>query len=177
MIIVLNGSFGVGKSSTAEGLLAALPNAMIFDPEIVGQMVRFITLNVRKGHEDTDDFQDIAMWRTMTVLTAEQLYAQYHRDLIIPMTIAAPNYFKEITDGLRAIGPDFHHFCLIASIPTIERRLAGRGDHGNAWLVTRVERYVPQFEKPLYSKHINTDDLSIQAVVNTILGHLPLQSL
>ena len=64
MIIVLNGSFGVGKSSTAEALLARLPNAMIFDPEIVGQMVRFITLNVRKGHEDTDDFQDIAMWRT-----------------------------------------------------------------------------------------------------------------
>ena len=169
MIIVINGSFGVGKSSTAEALTAVLPHAMIFDPEVVGQMVRYITNGVRSGPEETDDFQDIAMWRTLTVSTAEQLHGHYGRDLIIPMTIAVPDYFKEITEGLQTIDRDFHHFCLIASIPTIQRRLAERADHENPWIWTRVLRYVPLFEQPLYTEHIHTDDRSIQSVVDTIL--------
>jgi hypothetical protein len=168
----VNGSFGVGKSSVAEALAAALPNSMIFDPEVIGQMVRYMTIGVLPAEENTDDFQDIALWRTLTVSAAEQLQRQYGRDLIIPMTIAIPAYFKEITTGLRAIDSDYHHFCLIGSVETIKQRLMVRGDQDKPWIMTRVLRYVPIFDQPQYGEHIQTDGLSVQAVTDAILARL-----
>ncbi len=87
---MINGSFGVGKTSAAYTLVGRLPNAMIFDPEVIGSMVRHITSGVRHNEEETDDFQDIALWRSLTVATAEQLYHQYGRILIVPMTLTNP---------------------------------------------------------------------------------------
>jgi hypothetical protein len=61
MIVIINGAFGVGKTTVAERLLSTLPNSMLYDPEEVGYMVRAVTQNVRTGVKDTDDFQDIAL--------------------------------------------------------------------------------------------------------------------
>jgi deoxyadenosine/deoxycytidine kinase len=36
MIIMLNGPFGVGKSTVAQRLHDHLPHSMIYDPEIIG---------------------------------------------------------------------------------------------------------------------------------------------
>lgn len=74
MIIMLNGSFGVGKSTTAIALAERIPNSLIFDPEEVGQLVRRITDGARSTEEETDDFQDIRLWRSLTVITVQQLY-------------------------------------------------------------------------------------------------------
>ena len=99
MIIMLNGAFGVGKTTIAQSLVASLPHSMIFDPEEVGYMLRRITDGVRCGAEDTDDFQDIALWRTLTIETAAALRRRYQRDLIVPMTLANPKYLEQIFVG------------------------------------------------------------------------------
>ena len=44
MIIMLNGAFGVGKTSTALLLKSKLPNSMIYDPEMVGYLLRHILM-------------------------------------------------------------------------------------------------------------------------------------
>lgn len=36
MIVMVNGPFGVGKRTVAQVLCPAIPNAMLYDPEIVG---------------------------------------------------------------------------------------------------------------------------------------------
>lgn len=36
MIIMINGAFGVGKTTTAQALNEELANSMIYDPELVG---------------------------------------------------------------------------------------------------------------------------------------------
>ncbi len=36
MYVLLNGAFGVGKSTVARDLQQQLPNSLIFDPEWVG---------------------------------------------------------------------------------------------------------------------------------------------
>ena len=42
MIIMINGAFGAGKTSVANELLRRLDGAMLFDPEVVGFMLRHI---------------------------------------------------------------------------------------------------------------------------------------
>src|SRR5262245_27418086 len=100
---MINGSFGVGKSSVAFALLDKLPNAMIFDPEEVGYMLRKVTFGILPDAENTDDFQDIVVCRSLVVSTAEQLYRQYRRTMIVPMTLAKREYFTPIKEGFERI--------------------------------------------------------------------------
>jgi chloramphenicol 3-O-phosphotransferase len=172
LIIMLNGSFGVGKTSTALALSEQLPNAMIFDPEIVGQMARFLTIGILPDAESTDDFQDIALWRTVSIATAGSLVRQYGRDLIIPMTLANPAYYEEFRTGLEQIDPCLYHFCLIAPLETIQQRLIGRGDKEGSWPWQKAQQCVPALADARFQTHINTENQTIAASVAQILDHV-----
>jgi adenylate kinase family enzyme len=56
MIIWLNGTFGAGKTTTARELVATTPGARLFDPELVGYLLRAIL-------PDT-------VWRSSTFITS-----------------------------------------------------------------------------------------------------------
>jgi len=157
MIVMLNGSFGAGKTTVARELLTLLPGAMLFDPEIVGVVVRMLTEGAREGAEETDDFQDIALWRSLTIETARQLRARYGRPLIVPMTLANRAYFDEIRAGFAALTPALHHVCLVAPLATIQARLAARGDEPDAWSQRKAARCVPLLADPSFQTHIDTD--------------------
>jgi hypothetical protein len=46
MIVMLNGSFAVGKTTVTHELLALLPGVMLFAPELVGAAVRLLIAGV-----------------------------------------------------------------------------------------------------------------------------------
>lgn len=72
MIIMINGAFGVGKTSVAEALNQTLDNSMLYDPEEVGFMLRnIVTEKVLESDEKTNDFQDLELWKTLTVEVAK----------------------------------------------------------------------------------------------------------
>jgi hypothetical protein len=81
MMIWINGAFGAGKTTLAEELHRRLPDALLFDPEYVGYLLR-MWLPV----PDSGDFQDIPLWRRLTAEFATGMTADYGRTLIIPMT-------------------------------------------------------------------------------------------
>lgn len=60
MMIWINGSFGIGKSETANTLHKKLINSFIYDPEQVGY---FLWDNFPDDLKRKGDFQDIGMWR------------------------------------------------------------------------------------------------------------------
>lgn len=171
MIVMINGSFGVGKTSTAEALLATWPNAMIYDPEMVGALTRAITEGIRTPEEETHDFQDINLWRPLVVATAQHLARQYKRPLIVPITLANPAYLDEIEQGFQAFDPDVHHFCLIASLPTVKNRLIERGDNEQvkAWCFNKAAQYVPMFGSSRYAEHIDTETMRPPEIASYIL--------
>ncbi|MBI4639686.1 MAG: AAA family ATPase [Candidatus Tectomicrobia bacterium] len=173
MIIMINGAFGVGKTLIAEHLASILPNSMLYDPEEVGYMVRKITEGIRAGAEDTDDFQDIELWRTLTVDVAEQLHKKYKRTLIIPMTLAYLPYFRDIRAGFSRIDPALYHFCLTASVETIHERLEKRGDMKGSWSFQQTSRCVQAFWSSEFAEHIDTEIRSLQGVVDIILNRVP----
>lgn len=68
MIIMINGAFGVGKTTVANELLQTVSNSMLYDPEIVGFMLReIITEDIKHENEKTDNFQDLELWKVLVV--------------------------------------------------------------------------------------------------------------
>ena len=172
MIILVNGSFGVGKTTTAHMLSQRINDSVVFDPEEVGFMVGKITRGIRFGVEDTDDFQDIEIWKVLVVETARELKKQYGKNLVIPMTIYKERNYKYIVEGLKEIDTDFYHFCLTASYDTIQSRLRERGDVIDGWSFRKAEECVKVFEDDVFKKHIYTDELNANEVVKIILREI-----
>src|SRR5579859_493200 len=170
MIIFLNGSFGVGKSTVAEKLVEQLPNSLLFDPETVGYFLRLIVSSIA----EFEDFQDLPMWRPLVVETARQLKLAYGRTLVMPQTIWYEPYFKEIMDGLSQFEPDLFHFCLTARAETIYQRLRERGHtpEANPWVYQRVERCVTTFQSPNFAVQISNENRLPDDVVTEISDKL-----
>lgn len=117
MIVWLNGAFGVGKTTTARELARSLPGARIFDPEIVGQMLRAAI------PEPIDDFQDWPAWRTLVGRTAVELRRQYRGTVIAPMTLLRQDYATEIFSILAERGAPVQHVVLHADAAELTRRI------------------------------------------------------
>lgn len=172
MIIMLNGPFGVGKSTIAELLHDRLPHAMIYDPEIIGAALRTLTDGVRDPLEETDDYQDLVLWPHLTVLVATQLHQRYQRHLIVPMTIVHPDYWSVITAGFTSIAPPLYHFCLVASPATVHARLCARDGGSNEWAWRKSQDYIPRFNDERFQIHIDTEERSPEAIAQVILTHV-----
>lgn len=168
MIIMVNGSFAVGKSTVAEMLVQRLYHSMLYDPEMVGYGLQPIIRPV----ETFTDFQDLTVWRPLAVETARQLRQVYGRTLVIPMTLWHRPYFEEIINGLKGIDPHLYHFCLTARKETLLQRLAQREhtDQACAWILERIERCVPAFESPAFRTQISTDEKTPEEIVAEILA-------
>lgn len=170
MIIMINGAFGAGKTTTAQILQKYIPNSMIFDPEMIGYLLReIIPEEVRLEEERTDDFQDMELWRTLTVKTLKEVKRKYNKDLIIPMTIYKSTNFEYILKEFQKIDNHLYHFCLMASEETIHQRLASRGDKEGGWAYQQTKKCIDTLKSEAFNEHIITDQLSTNEIIDRIL--------
>jgi hypothetical protein len=168
MIVFVNGPFGIGKTAAAELLAARLPNSLLFDAEFVGQFLRRVIPKSAQPY----DFQDLPMWRTLTIAAAHQLRQNYGWTLVMPMTIWHRPYFDEILGGLRAAGEGIHHFCLVAAPSTLEARIRASNE-AVEWRLAHAERCLTAFQSPTFATQIATDGKTPEEVVAEILAQLP----
>lgn len=169
MIIMINGPFGSGKTSVAQQLLERIPNSMLYDPEEVGFLVRkIIPDEIKCPEEKTDNFQDIELWRILTVQVAELLTKKYQKDLIIPMTIYRKDYFQYIYTGLKHLDNQTYHFCLQAEESTIYHRLRKRGELEGNWCFQQTKKCVKALKDECFQEFISTDERSVVDVARQI---------
>ncbi|MGI1805031.1 AAA family ATPase [Exiguobacterium sp. TDN 0502] len=161
MIIWINGTFGVGKTTAAKGLQQRWKGSYIFDPEETGYFLR------AQLPENKDDFQDEPLWRTFNRQLLEQLNTEDAR-IIVPMTLTNPEYFQEIIGTLRDSGHDVRHIALMAKETTVKRRLISRLEHPNSWGGKQAKQRLRQLSDPLFSRQIKTDDLTKGQIVDAI---------
>ncbi|MNT15940.1 Tunicamycin resistance protein [compost metagenome] len=167
---MINGAFGSGKTSAAHMLQPLIPNSMIYDPEEVGFMIRkIISEDIRLETERTDDFQDIELWRVLTVKIAQEVKMKYNKQLIVPMTIYKIENFDYIHNGFKDIDRNVKHFCLEASEETLRKRLSLRGDTPGGWTYQQISKCVQGLSNERFEKHINTNHKSTDEVVEEIL--------
>lgn len=169
MIIMINGAFGVGKTSVAQKLVDKIPNSMIYNPEEIGVMLKnIIPDNMKMLNEDTDNFQDLEMWRKLVVRVAEELISKYKKTLIVPITINRIDYFNYIYNGFKIIDEQVLHYCLGASLSVIKNRLIQRGNCKGTLVYDKLNEDLDDFENIFSKYYIDTDNKSLNDVVDII---------
>jgi hypothetical protein len=73
VIVWLHGAFGAGKTSVAAEICARRDEVVLFDPEVVGYVLRELLPG------PTGDFQDLPEWRAL-VVAMERRWMAAHAD-------------------------------------------------------------------------------------------------
>ncbi|MGW7162359.1 AAA family ATPase [Paenibacillus taichungensis] len=169
MIVMINGAFGSGKTSAATKLQPLIPNSMIYDLEEIGYMLRNVIVDdVRMDVEKTDDFQDMELWKVLTVKVAREIRQKCNKHLIVPMTIYKSEQFSYIHRGLKELDTDLFHFTLMTSMETLHERLLKRGDKPDGWTFKQAVKCVEALNGSRFEEHIQTDGQTTDDVVNFI---------
>ncbi|MBT2387398.1 NUDIX hydrolase [Streptomyces sp. ISL-11] len=124
MIVWLNGAFSAGKTSTAQELTELIPGSTLYDPEVIGGVLRHLLPPKRMG--EVGDFQDLPIWRRLVVDAAAALLAEVGGVLVVPMTLLRQEYRDEIFGGLAARRIQVRHILLTADETILRERAAGR---------------------------------------------------
>jgi hypothetical protein len=135
VIIWLNGTFGVGKTSTAQRLAAMVPDSRVFDPEAVGQMLRGVLVDRPVG-----DFQDWAAWRGLVAASLIEIARMTGQHVVVPQTVLKREYFDQIFGQLRAADVDTFHVVLDAADAVLRNRIE-TSDEAREWRLTHLDEY------------------------------------
>lgn len=176
MIVWINGAFGAGKTTVSDELARRWPEAMTFDPEIVGGALGYWV-----PPSETGDFQDLPIWRDLVVQTALSIQRHYHRPLIVPMTLVVESYAAEIIGGLRDVGVQVHPFALQVSATTLRERIGAqsmdeRPEHDERirqWRLDQVDRCVAALGLSEEWVHVPNEGRDANATVDDIVARLP----
>lgn len=163
MIIWINGSFGVGKTTVAALLKDKIDKSIIYDPEDIGVFL------LNKMPLKEDDFQNYQLWRTLNYEILKDLSTKFE-NIIVPMTITNKNYYEEIVGKLEKDGIDIKDFILIASKENIVKRLDKRGNSTD-WAYNQVNRCVEELNN-FRGYKIDTDNIDADKVVLQILNKI-----
>lgn len=118
MIIWVNGSFGVGKTTTAGLVARRSARLRTFDPESVGFMLRD-----NLGDVPVADFRDWEPWRVLTPVVADELVRFTGQSLVAPQTVLEETYWDELAGGLAERGHDTFLVLLDADDAIIRSRI------------------------------------------------------
>lgn len=121
MIVWLNGTHGVGKTTTSALVQQLIPDSRVFDAEKVGETL----MDVTPGLPETENFQDWPPWRPLVVETARRILDYTGGTLVMPMTVLIEQYWREISSGLARHEIPVRHFVLHADQATLRRRIMG----------------------------------------------------
>ena len=126
MIVWINGTHGVGKTTTSTLVQQRLPASRVFDAEKVGETL----MSVTPGLPPTDNFQDWPPWRPLVVETARRILDYTGGSLVMPMTVLVEEYWREISTGLAQHGIPVRHFVLHAEQYALRSRIASDPVYG-----------------------------------------------
>ncbi len=119
MIVWVNGTHGVGKTTTSRLVQERLPDARVLDAEKVGETL----MDVSPSLPWTGNFQDWDPWRPLVVETARRVLDYAGGTLVMPMTVLVEAYWREISGGLAAHGIPLRHFVLHTDPGTLRERI------------------------------------------------------
>jgi AAA domain len=172
VIVLLNGAFGIGKTTVARRLRDRLPRSAVFDPERIGFVLQRLPAWIPLDGRGTDDFQDLALWRRATVRGIRAARA-WRRTVIVPMAFSNLAYLDEVRSGVAAFDADVRHFCLVAPLPVVLHRQSQRdGGRMHAWQVRRAAECCVAHEDKAFAEHVNAEHRDATALAADIAGRL-----
>ena len=165
MIVLLNGAFGVGKTTVARLLVRRLPRAILFDPEWIGFVLQRITR--------VEDFQDLRSWRQLTIFFL-RVTRIFFPNVIVPMAISNVAYLDELRAGVSRFEPRVLHFCLVAPLDVIQKRQQSRrvDPRDAAWQQRRAAECCAAHSGREFAVHVDAHDRDASAIAKELAGAL-----
>jgi hypothetical protein len=167
VIILLNGAFGIGKTTVARVLVSRLRRAVLFDPEIIGIALQ---RTLRLGGRTVDDFQDLPLWRRLTVAGLRATRIAFP-NVVVPIAISNPSYLEEIRSGITRFDAEVSHYCLRAPIGVVHERLRLRGERAG-WCYERAVECCELHASSAFETHIDAAGRSAEVIAEDILASL-----
>ncbi len=118
MIVWINGTFGVGKTTTAREIAKRSDRWRLFDPEHVGYL-----LTAHLSDFEFDDFQDLPPWRRLVPIVAKELIDETGDDLLAVQTVLVEEYWRQLRAGLEERRIKVLHVVLDADEATLRARI------------------------------------------------------
>ncbi|MDH5042113.1 AAA family ATPase [Enterococcus faecalis] len=168
MIIWLNGAFGAGKTTIAHELQQKLPNAIIYDPEIIGSALMELVPEEMKEN----DFQEYQEWRCWNAHLLKRLSKASGRPIIVPMTLYKNEYEEELIGYLRRAGIDVYHFLLAVEKEEILQRLLKRNDGTFEWGKNKLPEVLEGFHQIQFTEIFRNHSADTTEIVATILNRI-----
>jgi len=135
VIIWLNGTFGVGKTSTADRLAALIPGGRVFDPETVGTMLR-----ANLADRPVADFQDWPAWPPLVAAALIEITRMTGQNIIAPQTVLKREHLDQVLVPLRVAGLEVFQVLLDADEAVLRSRIEG-SDEAMAWRLDHLDEY------------------------------------
>jgi chloramphenicol 3-O-phosphotransferase len=173
MIVLVNGSFSVGKTSTARALAERLSRSILYSPEIWGGLVLAMPNWLHLENQNSGDYQDMPLWRNLMAFGLRACRSVYP-NVIMPMAFTNRAYLAEIIGKAREIDPVVFHICLVAPLAIVEARLRRRGDAPKhlAWQLRRARDCCAAHESEEFAVRIDASARSPDALADEIMARL-----
>jgi hypothetical protein len=176
MVVMINGSFGVGKTTVAASLRQMLPKSVIYDPEWAGFVLKRAPGWITLRGAGSDDYQDLDLWRRSVIAGVRAFRYFASGPVIVPMAFSRRDYFDEVRCGIERFDPLLRVFCLRASLKTIQSRLAARdlGVEGREaqWIARRARECVDAHRDPHFGEPVDTEGRSPFEIAGDIVERL-----
>jgi AAA domain len=156
VIIWLNGTFGVGKTSTADRLAALIPDGRVFDPETVGTMLR-----ANLADRPVTDFQDWPAWPPLVAAALIEITRMTGQNIIAPQTVLKRERLDQVLVPLRVAGLEVFQVLLDADEAVLRSRIEG-SDEAMAWRLDHLDEY-----KAARPWMVDMADLVVDTVAST----------
>ena len=164
MIILLNGAFGIGKTTVARMLVPRLPRAVLFNPELIGSALQ---RSLRLVGRDVYDFQDLPSWRRCTI-AGLRTTRKFFTNIVVPMAFSNVEYLEQIRREIRRFEPDVEHICLVAPVDVVHERLRRRGM--DAWAYKRASECCLAHQSDAFATQVNAAGRDPEEIVEEILA-------
>jgi chloramphenicol 3-O-phosphotransferase len=127
MIIIINGSLGVGKSSVSEALHQKFDRSVCLDGDEIGNVHPF---------EIYDDARIEHLYRTLELLVGFHQQNGYD-NFVINYVFESPGSLQDLLDLLRPLDPSIHVYWLTCNAKEQEKRIQGRRRDELDWELSR----------------------------------------
>jgi hypothetical protein len=167
VILLLNGAFGIGKTTVGRVLVTRLPRSVLYDPELIGIVLQ---RTARMFGRSVPDFQDLRLWRRLTIV-ALRVMRLFKQNVIVPMAFSDVSYLQEIRTGISRFESSQFHFCLVAPIEVVHQRLRNRtlNQSDAAWQFRRAAECCVVHRGEEFAMHVDAADRDAEEIAEEIV--------
>ena len=176
MLVWLNGTFGVGKTTTARLMVEQNNRWRAFDPECVGIMLR----SMLRGQSLGGDFQHLPAWRRLVPIVATEIAGHTGQRLIAVQSVLRHTYWIELAEGVRSHGFKLFHVVLDADVAVLRQRIETADDQlALEWRLRHIDMYVEARDWMIASADVVIDTTAIppKEVATQVMAAAPVHDL